>query len=104
MLKRLIERGAVVPETQPGEGRRRYAAAEPPHCIGAGCGAAAGEPGRLLRFMDEFHGVGEADRLRLSSQAWETGLALLEAERAPRELPAAAGDACQRRQAARAAL
>ena len=95
MLKRLIERGVVAAETPVGGGRRRYAAAEPLHCIWRKLrrgGAAAEEPVRLLRFMEEFYGSGEEGEMRLSSEAWETGLAFLEVDRAPREVLAVAGD------------
>ncbi len=95
MLKRLIERGTVAAETPAGGGRRRYAAAEPLHCIWRKLrrgGALAEEPVRLLRFMEEFYGSGEEGEMRLSSEAWETGLAFLEADRAPREVLAIADD------------
>ena len=47
---------------------------------------------RLLRFMEEFYGAGEAQGMRFSSETWETGLAYMEAERAPREVLAVAED------------
>ena len=95
MLKRLMDRGAILGETPAGGGRRRYAAAEPLYCIWRQLrrgGGAAGEVRRLLRFMEEFYGAGEARASRLSSATWETGLALLEAERGPREALAVVGD------------
>lgn len=95
MLRRLIDRGAVVAETPTGGGRKRYAAAEPLHCIWSRLrrgGAAADEVKRLLRFMEEFYGAGEAEGMRFSSETWETGLAFMEAERAPREVLEVAAD------------
>ena len=106
MLKRLIERGTVAAETPAGGGRRRYAAAEPLHCIWRKLrrgGALAEEPVRLLRFMEEFYGSGEEGGMRMSSEAWETGLAFLEADRAPREVLTVAGD-IRLRQSGQAAL
>lgn len=101
MLRRLIDRGAVMAETPAGGGRKRYAAAEPLHCVWRRLrrgGAAAREVGRLLRFMEEFYGAGEAEGMRFSSATWETGLAYMEAERAPREVLAVAADIRQRQQ------
>ncbi|MDE0615573.1 MAG: ATP-binding protein [bacterium] len=106
MLRRLIDRGAVAHETPAGGGRKRYAAAEPLHCIWRRLlrgGAAAKEVSRLLRFMEEFYGAGEAQGMRFSSETWETGLAYMEAERAPREVLAVAEDIRQR-QGGKAAL
>ena len=95
MLRRLLDRGAVVAETPAGGGRKRYAAAEPLHCIWRRLrrgGAAAEEVGRLLRFMEEFYGAGEAAGKRLSAENWEAGLTFMEAERAPREVLVVAAD------------
>lgn len=95
MLRRLIDRGAVVAETPAGGGRKRYAAAEPLYCVWRRLrrgGAAAEEVSRLLRFMEEFYGAGEAEGIRLSAENWEAGLAFMEAERAPREVLVVAAD------------
>ena len=99
MLRRLIDRGAVAHETPAGGGRKRYAAAEPLHCIWRRLrrgGAGAEEVSRLLRFMEEFYGAGKAEDMRFSSETWETGLAYLKAERAPREVLAVAEDVRKR--------
>lgn len=94
MLKRLIDRGMIMQESPANGGRRRYAAAEPLHCIWHRWrrgGAAAEEATRLVHFMSEFYGGG-GKGMRLSTEVWETGLALLEADRVPREALQVVGD------------
>ena len=89
MLKRLIERGAVAQESPQGRGRRRYIAAEPLHCIWYKLrrgGSSAAEVERLIRFMSEFYSADQTQGARFSSEVWATGLALMAAERAPREV------------------